>query len=374
MARNSGSAQAQAYKGRVIIQLPRSWYGGKQKIFSLLLPESPENLAYGVQIAAQINSDYALKQFDHTLAKYKPKSLESQPEIPQFIPIAELWRQYCDYKAPQWKVKTKHYYLVSLGRHIHAMPQDWRQPLTVRAWLLQSTSTGVAVRVLNSLQTVFSWAIRCRLVSEQRNPFERMGKDMGTTKRPAAANAFTTDEQERVINAFYSSQTWHYYGHFVEFLFLTGCRPSEAVGLNWEQIAPDFSSIKFDRSMVRIAGKVHTNKLSKTNRARVFPCGERLQALLAEVKGDAPGRGLVFKCESGDSLSYENLQGNIWGDFVGGIIGRKSTPYSCRDTFITRQIALGKPPAVIAKWVDNSISMIEKKYLDIAAINDIKPG
>jgi integrase len=49
-------------------------------------------------------------------------------------------------------------------------------------------------------------------------------------------------------------------------------------------------------------------------------------------------------------------------------VGRNTTPYSCRDTFITEQIAKGTPVAIVARWVDNSPEIIDKRYFDISAV------
>jgi integrase len=370
MRRNSGSAEAQDLNGRVIVRLPRNWFGGKPKRFALQLPATSENMAYGAQIATRINSDYSLGQFDDSLARYKPKSAAIEPV--ETLTVSELWHKYCAYKSPKWKAKTKDYYLSILGHHVANMPQDWSKPLPIRAWLLEHTSEGMAVRILNTMQAIINWAIRCRLLPAQQNPFEQMGKDIGASQRPSPANAMSVDEVQQVVDAFYSSSTWSHYGPYLEFLFLTGCRPSEAVGLCWEQISPDCRSITFDRSVVWINGKTVKNHLSKNNRAREFPCSDRLRDFLLSLRPVATrGNALVFG--GGKPIDYDQFSRIAWKRIVDPILGRPSTPYSCRDSFITDQIAKGKPPAIIAKWVDNSIAMIEGKYLDVSAIRTIRP-
>ena len=48
---------------------------------------------------------------------------------------------------------------------------------------------------------------------------------------------------------------------------------------------------------------------------------------------------------------------------------KKSTPYSCRDTFITEQLSKGVSSTIIAKWCDTSVKMIETHYFDSSVIN-----
>jgi integrase len=41
-----------------------------------------------------------------------------------------------------------------------------------------------------------------------------------------------------------------FYAKFIEFLFLTGCRPSEGVALQWKHLSQDCCSIHFKQAVV----------------------------------------------------------------------------------------------------------------------------
>jgi integrase len=371
MRKNSGSAEVKNLNGRVIIRLPRNWFDGKQKSLPLGIPTTLENMAHGGKLAAQINSDYLAGQFDRTLAKYKKQPQVSPSELPT-ITTKELWNKYCDYKQPRWKAKTAVYNREIIGRWIDRLSPDWSDALAVRSYLLASTTDGVVVRVLNSLETAVEWAMRVQILPESRNPYKGMGNDLKVAETKKGANAFTQTEQEQVIRTFYDHPSWFVYGEFVEFLFLTGCRPSEAIGLHWSQVAADFTSICFDQSVVMIDRKFHLNKLSKTNRARIFYCNERLKSLLSKLAINCPGVGAVFRVR-GQYINYDTFCNRPWKSLVLTVTGRKTTPYSARDTFITHQTERGKPIAIVAQWVDNSTGMIERKYLDTSATQSIKP-
>jgi integrase len=372
MRSNSRAAEAKVKNGRIIIRLPRNWFAGKQKEFSLGIPSNPENLTYGRSIATQINADHRLGKFDTSLAKYR-----AQPEQPAeplaVLTLPQLWGKYCEYKAPRWKAKTAHYNVMAIGHWIGQLPDPWSDALASRSFLLRSTTNGMAVRVLASIETCLDWAMRIGILEQQRNPYRRMGSDLKSkTDRVAGANAFSQTEQERLIQAFYNHPLWYCYGAFVKFLFLTGCRPSEAVGLDWEQVASDFSTIRFDRSVVRIGTNLHKNKLSKTNRSRIFYCNERLATFLSQLFSTRTQSGAVFLVR-GHRVNYDTLSSRPWKTLSLEITGRDSTPYSARDTFISHQTESGKPIALIAQWVDNSTGMIEKKYLDTSVTQSIKP-
>jgi integrase len=369
--KNSGSAEVKDLNGRVIIRLPRNWFEGKQKSLPLGLPTTLENLAHGGKIAAQMNSDYLAGQFDTTFAKYKQQPQTPQQPVTAALTLKELWAKYCDYKQRRWKASTAHYNRVIIGVWFERIPHDWRKALDVRSFLLAETTEGITIRVLCSIETCLDWSMRVGLLPEQRNPYKGMGGDL-QAKELGGANALSKEEQEQVIQAFYGHPLWAHYAQFVEFLFLTGCRPSEAVGLDWSQINPEFSQICFDRSVVRIGREWHQNKLSKTNRARIFYCNDRLQQLLADLHATSKKKGTVFQVH-GQYIDYRVFSKRPWKTIAFSILGRSSTPYSTRDTFITRQTEAGKPIAIIAKWVDNSSGMIEKKYLDTTATQSIRP-
>lgn len=369
MRRNSRAAEAKVKNGRVIVRLPRNWYDGKQKIFSLGVPDSLDNMAMGGRIANQINLDYQQGKFDRSFKKYLP----SEPIGWDYFEIAYLWVKYCDYKSSNWKAKTLHYNQLTIGRWMEKLPPDWRDALAVREYLMHSTTRGITVRVLQSIESCIEWAMRVGLIESQINPYRKMATELkakGGAK--AKVNAFSPEHQEQLISEFYQSPIWSQYGQFVEFLFLTGCRPSEAIGLHWEQISDDCTKIIFDRSVVKVGKDFHLNDLSKTNRSREFPCSDRLITFLKNLQAHRSSIDTVFTI-NGQYINYESFYNRPWKKTADQVTGRKTTPYSARDTFITRQIEKGKPIAIVARWVDNSTEMIEKNYLDTAVIKSIRP-
>jgi integrase len=371
MRSNSRAAAAIIQDGRIHIRLPRNWFEGKQRRFALGLPATEENLLHGQMIAAAINRDHLAGQFDSTFAKYRQQPEQPVSPLTKIFTLSDLWEQYCEYKKSGWKPMTVYYY-VGLTHWIDQMPQDWKNALAVRSRLVSLTTNDQAARVLDSLDSCIEWALRTGLLEPQRNPYRKMGRDLkGKRSATTAANALSPLEQVHLLAAFREHPVWCRYEAFAEFLFLTGCRPSEAVGVTWRQIATDFSTILFDRSITRIGTEWQYNTLSKTNRARTFYCSDRLKVLLFDLALPGASSGLIFSV-NGNPVNYDSFS-SVWKKLAAPILGRASTPYSARDTFITRQVEAGKPVALIAKWVDNSTAMIEKKYLDTSAIRSVRP-
>jgi len=81
---------------------------------------------------------------------------------------------------------------------------------------------------------------------------------------------------------------------------------------------------------------------------------------------------LVFPAPRGSPLNYRNFSRRAWSKLVDPI-KPDTTPYSCRDTFITRQLLQGVPSTVIAKWCDTSTQMIDKDYADRLKLSQLRP-
>lgn len=372
MARNpNGSIALSVQDGRLRLQFPRSWFRSKQKYLSLGIPDTKDNRLHAENLAREIGWAYLKGEFDPTLETYKPKAY--QPTVIAELTISQLWTRYCEYKSRSLKQASIHYLTTTLGRHIHNSPhQQISEALDLRGWVLGVTTPEMARRIVHSLATAVKWGVKHQLISAH-NPFDGMAEDIRVKRSDSTANAFSSTEKQQCLTAFYASDRYSFYAPLVNFWFLCGCRPSEGIGLQWEQIAADYSKIRFDRSITHLDGKVTHNSQSKTNRSRWFPCNEELQQFLQQHQQRQLHRSLVFPSRYSQPINYDNFSKRAWDKVVDPILQRNSTPYSCRDTFITEQISKGVPIGVIAKWVDNSVEMIERYYLDVSSIDHIKP-
>ncbi len=93
---------------------------------------------------------------------------------------------------------------------------------------------------------------------------------------------FSVKERDAVIAAFAANSWYRHYAPFVTFLFRTGCRPSEAVALQWKHVSQDFSTIGFEEAIITHNGGLMRRKGLKTQESRKFPANGTLRALLGE--------------------------------------------------------------------------------------------
>jgi integrase len=365
-----GEASIVVRSGRLRLRIPAAVSSeGKQQEIALNMADSLAGRTVAAQILANVQLDIYNGELDHTLAKYKRKEIAKQHTV------YDLWCQYVAYKQPTIKQTTLHYYQEIIGDKLRDCPQSIVKALEVRLWLLENTSQFYAARIIKHLCSAVEWGIRHNEIELVRNPYSYMGQEIAPKSQPPGADAFTISEKEAILNAFVTSHHYDHYYPFVYFLFITGCRPSEAIGLRWGDLGDDGDgslSIIFSGSIVQIKSKAVRMEKSKTNRVRKFPVNTELQDLLEAVWKDGyQADRLIFpsRASSDKPINYINFCHRAWNTIVDPILGRHATPYSCRDTFITEQIAANIPVSVIASWVDNSPYMIGTRYFDVSAVN-----
>jgi integrase len=373
-----GQASIQVDQGRLRIRFPRQLFQGKLKILSLGLPATREGWLEAERKLRAIQSDIDLGTFDPSLKKYESQAkssdyLQSVSILYPEISLLELWLKHLEYKKPTLKESTINYLENSVTRYLKKIEVSPYQALELRQRLLEITTKSMAKRVLTYCKSAFDWGIKHKLVRGV-NPFDGMSAEFKHYYQlESKPNAFSLEEKQKVLVAFSEDKYQNHYFNFVKFLFETGCRPSEAIGLRWRDIAKDFSKITFRENIYRLSnGKAVRQKGSKNNKNRDFPCNENLKLFLQALQSKEHDKeDLIFLSPQQEIINYNNFS-KIWHKVVNPIKS-ETTPYSCRDTFITDQISKGVNLAMIANWVDNSVSTIEKFYFDYSIIKDIIP-
>ena len=249
---SKGSVTILGSNGR--LQL-RFRFGGKRHYISLGFADTPQNRKLAEMKAREIELDILAGHFDESLAKYKPqKALSVEPDLditPTVTPtIPDLWSQYTRYKASSVKETTCLYY-VSFARLFEQLGDvPLMEALQVKDQLEKLTTVHQVKKTLMQLNAACKWGMKHGLI--ESNPYEGMAGEMPKYRYQLEPkpNAFTEQEREQTIQAFkdhrgnwngrgYTGICYSHYAPFVEFLFLTGCRPSEAIGLRWRNVAED---------------------------------------------------------------------------------------------------------------------------------------
>ncbi len=356
------------------------------------------------RIALQISLDIENNEFDPTLAKYKPKKSstnlaiapkgrsasdakrdleECKEEIARKTICVSTWNKYVDFKRPSVSPSTiaKDYTKVKnyLGR---ATDANSLGAIELRNWLLKQTTPGATKKILVQLSACCNWAVKEGLMST--NPFNGMATDI---KIPKAAKskkieAFSKEEELAIIEAFKSNRfcfkryktdkfKHSYYAPYVEFLFCTGCRPSEAIALQWEHISPNLKTITFKQAVVESEEGRECKAGLKTQPQRSIPTTERLRNLLHSVKPEnCNPKDLVFPSPDGTWINTHNFCNREWKTILAGLGFPYRKPYSCRHSLITYALDSGLDAKDVAELVGNSAEIIYRNYA--SARNDLR--
>lgn len=358
----------------------RYWWQDERKYLSLGISDNQQNRYYAEVQAERMRSDLITGNFDESLERYRPKQEPKPVKLePAKLAIGEIWDRYTDYKSKHVAQSTAH---KDFGRVDRKIAQVWTTPydraIEIRDYLNRECSPDTAKRILTQLGAACTWASKSGLISG--NPFAGMAKDIKKAKGKTGQdiNPFTATERDRIVSFFYEADPA--YAHYVEFLFRTGCRPSEAIALQWKHVSDDCETITFRQSATESSMGIRIKEGLKTQSRRVFPCGQKLADFLANIKPveieelaearDLEGlvtakNQLVFPAPGGGCINIQNFSRRHWKPCLYRLGIEHRPPYNTRHTFITFCIEQGMAPQNVAELVGNSAEVILSHYAGI---------
>jgi integrase len=170
---------------------------------------------------------------------------------------------------------------------------------------------------------------------------------------------FTQGEIQAILTVFRQSKHYSHYADFVEFLFGSGCRIGEAIGLQWRHVSDDCSTVWIGEAVSR--GKIR--KSTKTNRARQFKLSPRLvQILLARRPQSPQPDGPVFPAPKGGLMDDHLFCVRAWKKTIAAAGVTYRHPYSARHTFISHALAKGIKPVTVAEMTGHDPQVLFKHY------------
>lgn len=373
-----GTVGIELDRGKLRLRLPRQWYGGKQKYLALGLSDTPENRAIAEAKATQIAVDYKLGQFDASLERYKPVRhltvVSSNDAVPAIKPL-QLWLDYVTSRTGVSPSTIRSTYK-PVERMLKSLPTtlSLHDAAETRDYLLKRHAPDVVKRFIMQMNACCKWAVKSKLIVS--NPYADLVGTINLPKRKQAGTGddihpFTRDERDAIIAAFESNQFYpkranhlsrhSHYAPYVKFLFFTGCRPSEAIGLQWKHIKED--RILFQQSVVDGGESLVLKRGLKTQDYRYFPINSQLRAILDAVKPENVDlEDFVFPSPTGKHIDIGNFRNRVWKPVLDGLGIEYRKPYQTRHTFITLCLESGIDAKDVAKWVGNSPEIIYKHY------------
>jgi integrase len=366
---SKGTVSVEVFQGRLRLRLPRQLFEGKQKYLTLGLSDTKINLKIAEAKAQEIQTDIVLERFDYTLDKYRPTHLKpvTMNHSQQALNLGALWDKYMEFKKPIASPSTIGNQYAGFTRAIALLPsQNLKDSVMIRDWIVANKPPNAAKRLIVQLNACCKWGMKSGLITE--NPFLDMASEIKLPKNQRGEDneisPFNREERDLIIEAFAKHPHYRYYTAYVQFCFFTGCRPSEAIGLQWKHIDFDNSVVKFRQAVVFGEGYQPTVKDGlKTQEKRDFPINNQLREILTAHKSEeAKPNDFVFSAKEGGFIRVNNFANVAWRKVLEscGIEYRK--PYQTRHSFITLCLDAHIEVKDVAKWVGNSPEIIYRHY------------
>ncbi len=359
-------------KGSVVVQLFRGrlrlcWtFEGRRLYHYLGLSDSVANRKVAEMRARQIELDISSGNFDRTLAKYRSATQKAQA-----ITVTRLFERFTELKSKRLEPASLQKYratqthlnqffgLRSAGEVGEEQAQQFKEHLENHLEL------GTLKEWLGLVKACWEWGIKQKLLVGENPWTEVVGCIKVAPKQKP--KPFSAEEIAQILAAFRKDRYYSHYADFVEFLLGTGCRPGEAIGLQWQHLTDDCSGVWIGESLGRSQGKGkgRKRKATKNNKERIFGLSARLQQmLLTRRPADYKADGLVFPAPKGGAIDDHNFRNRAWKSVLdkAGIDYRK--PYTTRSTFESHAIITHKMnPAVVADITGHDPKTLFKHYL-----------
>lgn len=371
--------------GYLRLQFPRTIFDdGKQQYASLKLKDTPENRAIANNKAREAQNDLTryqlgdLTAFDFTLKKYKPDKVVRPPVESKEPSLGELWGKYVAYKSVDASPSTIAKDYQKTERLINKLPtQSLDDAVQIRDYLRSNCTPNAAKRYMTQINACCEWAVISGLTS--RNPFTLLKKTLtlpkGQRKTYDVVKHFTSEQRDQILQAFKHHRYYKHYYNYVYFCFFTGCRPSEAIALKWENVSK--THIRFDTTVVEGLDGLTEKDGLKTQDARDFPLNEAMRDFMKSIKPDnAKPDDLVFPSPKGNWINTHNFCNRAWKNVLESLPDvPKLAPYHTRHTFITLCLDKNIHEKDVKRWCGNSAAVIISAYAgakrDLAVPEDL---
>jgi integrase len=284
-------------------------------------------------------------------------SQQLQPDSDRNPPLLEVWDLWLQSLDLSPETRDSHYY--PARRHILKANNPLASDTT---WFL---GNSLAPKTYNErlwlLKRMAVWAVDEGLLSA--NPWLKIKPRKNIKK---IVKPFSRDEAVRIIAGF--DEIYPAISPFAQFLFLSGCRMSEAIGLRWSHVDFECQEVCICESFVlrKDGGNDYERirKSTKTGSIRFLKMNAELTKVFEQV---SPARKnleeLVFKNQTGTNHIHCKTFSRCWKK----VLAAANIPYRCphtiRHSFASHAIEQGTPLTGVAYLLGHSDTrMVAQTY------------
>ena len=273
---------------------------------------SPEGWTTAVKAAQLINRDIDLGDFDDTYARYSPKHAKkleiAKAKASQKPNVLNIWTKYKDIKTSTASESSKKGDWIRLDKLLDSVEKPLLELDKAEEFidvLFERYSQGTLNPRFRLMYAAVNLAVKQKNIPN--NPYVDIYSPYKRGKRKI--ECFESDEIYEIIKAFESDEfkppesnfSHSFYTPLIQFLALTGCRPSEAHALTWDDVKQRNGKtfIRFNKAYVLNVLIPHT----KPKEVRLFPCNQQLTGVIASLPKIKNKYNLMFPSVG---LSYVN--------------------------------------------------------------------
>lgn len=331
------SMRVEEYKKRLRIRFS---YQGQRKCLSLELAATATNRIQAEKVLLKMQSDIEQGYFDPTLSKYKPKK-EQPKTITTFQTVAYKWLKVCrndvDNRTLEWYKGA-----IKRAKNLEIVNMNYETILEA----LNGLSHKTAKRYLKIYKDAWEWGVKHHLIERLDNPLESIS--LGKKRKTERPQPFTVNEIRLILDGFHTM--YPIFKPIIIFMFETGCRTSEALGLKWADFNQDFTVVTISRQLSR--GEV---KPPKNGKVRRYKLSLSTTALLTTLPKD---KNFVFHNGNWDDLTIHGR----WEKVLKAQAVKYRKPYNTRHTFISHCLANGANLYELAQVTGHDPTVLLNNY------------
>lgn len=324
------------------------------------------NLVQARIIALKIEQDIILNQFDKTLNSYSENKSNKSQIHKSIVELFEEWVK--DYKQMDCEIHTNYNSTRNMLRKWGKITEENITNKLNKEKVCNTTYN----RRLRILKNFSLWLINRKIWTnsylDEVNP--KKVKKITEPKR----SPFTNEEIGSILKAFKddtftpnkSAYKHSHYYPFIYFLFKTGVRNAEAIGLRVSSINLETNQIHINEAFARsLKGSSYYKRIrkeTKNGKERILPLTPDLREVLWTIIQNKNNDDLVFQSPKGKSIDDHNFQTRVFKKVQIGLGIHERVLYACRHTFGSRCIDSGISPVMTAFLMGNSPEVALKNY------------
>jgi integrase len=251
-------------------------------------------------------------------------------------------------------------YLQSFAELHGWRPVSECKPFHMEAWLddhPEWASDWTKNSALRNVQVAFNWAVTNKVISS--NPFRGVTHSVGNPRRDMTPKEFIA-----ILRATRSDVRWKArptpgarFRHVLYFLWLTGCRPSEAANLRWE-------NVDFENDVISIP-QHKTSRTQRRPRPRVVPMHPAVKRLLTSIQNRHEGE-VVFLNHRGTPWNKNTLAQRVKRARQIAGVPDDAKLYGVRHAFGTRGIVNGVDIKTLSELLGHTSTRMAEHYVHLA--------